>query len=425
MNTFLNILEQMWLVTAEMSPYLLLGFAVAGVLSVLISPKWVERHLGGRGWWPSIKAAAFGVPLPLCSCGVIPVSASLRKHGASRGATSSFLLATPQTGIDSIMASWALLGPVFAIVRPLVAMISGIIGGGLIDLIAGNDPSPAPDAMDTDDDCHRETSERPTFLQRVRQVLRYAFLTLPADIAWSLTIGIALAGLITVLVDPGTFKPLLGGGIVAMLLMMIIGTPLYVCSTGSIPMAIGFMHMGASPGAALAFLIAGPATNAATIAVTWKLLGKKTAVIYLLTVAVTAVMAGLGFDFLFADAASAMIPGAHEHGTGSIGLIQHISGKILIAMLVISVLVKRFGNRPKVDLAGKTVLNIEGMSCSHCALAVADALRETAGVQNADVDLTGKLAVITGDNLDIDALIQAVVSIGYKASVQTIKEVLP
>src|SRR5512136_424986 len=115
-----------------MAPYLLFGFLMAGILSVAISPETVERHFGGRGIRPVIKAAVFGVPLPLCSCGVIPVSASLRKHGASRGATTAFLISTPQTGVDSILVTYSLLGGVVAVFRPLAALISGIIGGALV-----------------------------------------------------------------------------------------------------------------------------------------------------------------------------------------------------------------------------------------------------------------------------------------------------
>lgn len=421
MTAVLDILREMWFVTAAMAPYLLLGFAVAGVLSVFISAQWVERHLGGRGWLPSIKAAVFGVPLPLCSCGVIPVSASLRKAGASRGATSSFLLATPQTGVDSILATWALLGPVFAIVRPVVAMVSGVIGGWFVDLATGDEDDATPQTIDDPctDGCHDETESPTTVSQRMAKALHYGFVTLPADIAWSLIIGIAMAGLITVAIDPGKFEPLLGGGIIAMLLMMVIGTPLYVCSTGSIPLAIGFIHMGASPGAALAFLIAGPATNAATLAVTWKVLGRKTAIIYLLTVAVTAVGAGLGFDALFTSAGNAMMPSTHEHGMESIGLLEHISGKILITLLVVSLLLKRFGGRKATNMNGKTILDIEGMTCSHCTAAVTRALRDVEGVQDADVDLGSKQAVVSGESLDAAALVTAVESIGYKATIAT------
>ena len=132
MDWILTFVAASWAVFGAMAPYLLLGFVVAGLLSVVISPEFVERHLGGRGIWPVIKASAFGVPLPLCSCGVIPVAASLRRHGASKGATTAFLISTPQTGVDSIMVTFSLLGPVYAVFRPVVALISGVFGGAVV-----------------------------------------------------------------------------------------------------------------------------------------------------------------------------------------------------------------------------------------------------------------------------------------------------
>ena len=148
----LHVARETWLVAAQMSPWLLLGFLVAGALSTVIAPAWLERHLGGRGAGPVFKAAALGVPLPLCSCGVIPVAASLRSHGASRGATTAFLLSTPQTGVDSILITYTMLGPVFAVFRPVVALVTGLVGGGLVEAFVPEEarpapPKPAPQAM--------------------------------------------------------------------------------------------------------------------------------------------------------------------------------------------------------------------------------------------------------------------------------------
>jgi uncharacterized membrane protein YraQ (UPF0718 family) len=285
-----------WQVLGEMAPYLLLGFIIAGVLHVLVSPAWVQRHLGGRGIMPVIKATLFGVPLPLCSCGVIPVTAGMYRQGASRGATTAFLLATPQTGVDSIAATYALMGPVFGIVRPLVALITGILGGAIIDKTVHDDaPAESPDVATTCNTCDDDHDDQPKGSAQLR-ALRYGLVTLPGDIATALIIGVIVAGVIGAVVQQGALTPYLGGGIVAMLIMMIIGLPIYVCSTASIPLAVAFMHLGASPGAALMFLITGPATNAATMSVTWKLLGRKTTVIYLLVVAASALAGGYMLD---------------------------------------------------------------------------------------------------------------------------------
>src|SRR5210317_1122298 len=135
LEMILHIITEIWLVTTDMAWWLIFGFLVAGALSVAISPAWLERHLGGGGFGPVWKASLFGVPLPLCSCGVIPVAASLRQHGASRAATSAFLLSTPQTGVDSILVTYTMLGPLFAVFRPVIALLTGLLGGGLVQAL--------------------------------------------------------------------------------------------------------------------------------------------------------------------------------------------------------------------------------------------------------------------------------------------------
>ncbi len=448
-----------WFTLAAMSPYLLLGFIVAGVLSVWLSPLWVERHLGGRGLWPTIKAAALGVPLPLCSCGVIPVAASLRQHGAGKGATTSFLLSTPQTGVDSILATYALLGPVFAMIRPVIALVSGIIGGSLVSLFDQNDSSTsstsksntssAPTAINhptkstTDQTASTSCCEgatcathkpAPDFAQKMAQAARYGLITLPNDIAKPLIFGILLAGLIAAVATPNQLEPWLGGGFMAMLLMLALGTPLYVCSTGSIPLGLSFLHLGASPGAVLVFLIAGPATNAATISVTWKVLGRRTALIYLGTVIITAMSAGLALDAWVTSVGTAHVPHEHLHGSETMGIVGHLWAGGLLLMLIVSMTVSRLRSTSATTDQGandmnqnnKTstyTLNVQGMTCSHCVAAVTRALREVAGVKEVQVTLTDGKAMVVSDSsqtitLNPRALVQKVEALGYKAKLQ-------
>jgi uncharacterized membrane protein YraQ (UPF0718 family) len=279
-----------------MAPYILFGFLAAGVLSVMISPETVERHLGGRGFWPVFKASLFGVPLPLCSCSVIPVAASLRRHGASRGATVGFLISTPQTGVDSILVTWGLLGPLFGVFRPVAALFSGLVGGLLVDVQerSGSAPSePPPDGEEACCCAHGE--ER----GRLARILRYAFVTLPRDLARALLLGLLVAGVISALIPDGFFSGALGTGLGGMLLMMLVGIPLYVCATASVPIAAAMILKGVSPGAALVFLMTGPATNAATVATVWETMGPRTALTYLLAVGLTALTCGLALDYLF------------------------------------------------------------------------------------------------------------------------------
>src|SRR5271166_6662530 len=190
---FLSFVCQCWLVILEMAPYLLFGFALAGLMSIWISPEWTERHLGGKGLGPVVKATLLGIPLPLCSCSVIPVVASMRRHGASRAAATAFLLSTPQTGVDSIAVTYALLGPIFAIFRPIAALISGVLGGALV-LVFGHATSAEADVPPAcTDSCCSGDRTAPAWLRAVR----YGFVTLPRDLAWPLLVGVAIAGAIT------------------------------------------------------------------------------------------------------------------------------------------------------------------------------------------------------------------------------------
>jgi uncharacterized membrane protein YraQ (UPF0718 family) len=227
-----SIVVDFWATVAEMSPYLLFGFFVAGLLSVIVSQRFVERHLGGRGLWPLLKASVFGVPLPLCSCGVIPVSMSLHKHGASKGSTIAFLLSTPQTGVDSIFVTLSLLGPVFAIFRPVAALVTGLVGGTLVDVFGqAGEVENSPAEKCADECCSGEKSNR------VVRGLKYGFVTLPRDIGKAMLVGLVVAAFISALVPDGYFAEKLGTGILPLVAMMLLGTPVYVCATASVPVA--------------------------------------------------------------------------------------------------------------------------------------------------------------------------------------------
>jgi len=289
------IMMDFWATVIEMAPYLLFGFFVAGVLSVLVSQRMVERHLGGRGLWPLLKASLFGIPLPLCSCSVIPVSMSLRKHGASKGATVSFLLSTPQTGVDSILVTLSLLGPVFAIFRPFAALATGLVGGTLVDIFGhAAEAGDKPPEKCTDECCADEKTSR------IRKGLKYGFITLPRDIGRAMLVGLVVAAFISALVPDDYFAESLGTGVFAMVVMMFLGIPIYVCATASVPVAAALLMKGLTPGAVLVFLMTGPATNAASFVTIWKVLGRATAITYLATVAGCALLSGILLDFLAA-----------------------------------------------------------------------------------------------------------------------------
>ena len=321
-----SVIVDFWATVAEMSPYLLFGFFVAGVLSVLVSQSLVERHLGGRGVWPLLKASIFGVPLPLCSCGVIPVSMSLHKHGASKGSTVAFLLSTPQTGVDSIFVTFSLLGPIFAVFRPVAALITGIVGGTFVDIFEKTDNSEEhPREKCTDECCNN-----PKKTGKIVRGLKYGFVTLPRDIGKAMIVGLVIAAFISALVPDGFFAEYLGTGIFAIVVMMFLGIPVYVCATASVPVAAALIMKGLTPGAALVFLMTGPATNAASFFTIWKVLGRKTALIYLATVAGCALLGGILLDW-FVEGVNFEV--VMRHGWMLPDIIKYASAIVLLAIV--------------------------------------------------------------------------------------------
>ena len=419
----LKLITESWLVLGQMAPYLLLGFLVAGLLSVCISPAWVERHLGRRGLGPVFAASLFGVPLPLCSCGVIPVAASIRRHGASRAATTAFLLSTPQTGVDSIAVTYALLGPVFAIFRPLAALLTGVVGGSLVEFFGdSSDSDPVEDSQS--DACGEACCQGRREGSVLVRFLRYGFVTLPRDIGPALLVGILIAGALAALVPQDLLPAYVGSGILSILLLMAVGVPVYVCATASVPIAAGFMHMGASPGAALAFLIAGPATNAATLTTVWKVMGRRTAVIYAATVAVSAVVFGLLLDWLIPVVETA-VPrlGEHVHAAGEGNWFANLAAIVLLLVLVSSYCSKDGHQKEDAGDERQTAgdpsrqqrleLQVSGMTCSHCVESVRRSLGECHGVREVKVDLGRGRVVVIGDDLHPEPLVAAVTGLGY------------
>ena len=329
---FRHVLVDFWRTIAEMSPYLLFGFLVAGILSVLISQQLVERHLGGRGVWPLLKASLFGVPLPLCSCGVIPVSISLHKHGAGKGATISFLLSTPQTGVDSIFVTLSLLGPVLAVFRPLVAFVTGIIGGILVNVFGQTKKDKDQVPQKCSEPCCDGSNKNN---RKIARGLKYGFVTLPHDIGKAMLAGLVVAAVISALVPDDFFAEKLSGtGILPMLAMMVLGIPVYVCATASVPIAAALIAKGLTPGAALVFLITGPATNAVAFITIAKILGRRTAIVYIFTVVVCALGAGLLLDSAFPQLG--IYVQSHMH-TMEPSILGHISAVALLSVLAFGI----------------------------------------------------------------------------------------
>ena len=397
-----------WQVLGQMAPYLLFGFLVAGLLSVLIRPEFIERHLGGRGLWPVVKAAAFGVPLPICSCGVIPVGASIRRHGASKGATTAFLISTPQTGVDSILATFSLLGPIFAVYRPVAALVSGVIGGAVVAAAERTAEAPGPSEKCQDSCCTPGPKRGKALL-----AIAYGFVTLPRDIGRTLLVGLAAAALISAIVPKGYFSTVVPPGLLQILVLMAVGIPVYICATASIPVAAGLIAAGVSPGAAFALLMTGPATNAATVATIWKVMGRRTCLIYLATMMIAALAGGLLLDQIV----SAQDVQAAMHHDWMPVWAKTVSAVVLLGVLVTGAFY-RPGREEKKDVSKKgevLKLTIKGMTCSHCVSSVKRALLECPGVEAVEVDLAGGRAEISGSELDAALLCKVVGELGYSA----------
>lgn len=315
MNQFLSNFVD---VSLEAAPWLLFGLLAAGLIKVWIPESFMKRVLGGKGAWPVVKAAFVGAPLPLCSCGVLPAAIGLKRAGASDGATLSFLVATPETGVDSIGVSYVLLGPFMTIVRVLAAIASAISTGLLavfvlakqeeiVDVVhskSNTTTETVASCCSSEDSCSSSGSSSTssentelTFWSRNLNGLKYALSDIWDDITYWLLFGIAVAALLSTFV-PGQALAEWGSGLPAMIIMLLIGIPMYICATASTPLAAGLLIAGISPGTILVLLLAGPATNMATIAILFKEMGKRVVIVYLTGIAISSIGFGLLIDYI-------------------------------------------------------------------------------------------------------------------------------
>jgi uncharacterized membrane protein YraQ (UPF0718 family) len=303
-----NVFAQAWSLLLESSVYILFGLLVSGLLHMFLNPSSVARHFSKGRFRSVLKASLLGIPIPLCSCGVLPAAVALRKQGANRGATTAFLISTPESGIDSIAITYALLDPVMTVARPVAAFVTAAAAGITENLISYRkgenqvEPDlscPVDGCCDSPDCPPEEHLHHHTFTEKIMAGFRFAFTEVWADMAGWFLIGLILAGLITAAIPEDLMTRYLGGGLPAMLLMLAVGIPLYICATASTPIAAALILKGISPGAALVFLMAGPATNITSLTVLVGILGKRATAIYLGTIALSAVLFGLAVDQVY------------------------------------------------------------------------------------------------------------------------------
>ena len=394
-----------------MSFYLLLGFLFAGILHVLVPQQLFSKYLSKNNWVSVLYATLFGIPLPLCSCGVIPTAMALYKEGASKGSVISFLIATPQTGIDSIIATYSLLGLPFAIIRPVAAFFTSIFAGLVTNVFTSNESTAKVTAQ-------KNTEEQKlSFGQKIKRVFQYGYVEMMEDIGKMLLFGLIIAGLIAYFVPDNFFTIFKGNTLLTMLLILVVAIPMYVCATGSIPIAIALMMKGMSPGTALVLLMAGPAANIASMMVIGKVLGKKTFIIYLITLVIGAIGCGLIMDnFLPANwfDVSNFGMAAHNHH-GGFYYFKVVCSFILFALLANSILFKK--NREEAEVmennGNKIAFKINGMTCNHCKANATKAISNLKSVKEVNVNLSEGVAYVDGNPTD-EEIKSAVEAIGFE-----------
>jgi len=423
--------SELWFLVLEMAPWLLLGLIFAGLLKVYFPQRHIDKYLGKSNFRSAFNASLLGIPMPLCSCGVIPTGISFFRNGASKGASNSFLISTPQTGVDSILATYSMLGWPFAVLRPVVAFFTGIAGGVFTNIFVKDKPAEQSSSfsnlkIDTaainnekdncnDDSCNCDEPEKKDNRHSVVRAADYAFVELLQDIAKWLVIGFLLAALISVALPEDFFSMFSGMGIVELLVILAASIPLYICATGSIPIAAVLLMKGISPGAALVFLMAGPATNVATITVLAKTMGRKSLTAYLASIIGGALLFGVLINWLIpADFILSKV--VHVHGEHQMlpDWLMWTSAIVLIVSMVGGYFYSIFKKKNKMEKTEGITVKVTGMTCSHCEANVKRNLEALKGITNVIADNNSETVKITGTGYDMAKVKETVNGLGYQ-----------
>lgn len=317
------------------SPYMLLGLIISGLLHVYLPEEKIKKWFAGDGLWPILKAALLGVPLPLCSCSVIPAAISLRKAGASKGATSAFLISTPESGVDSIAITYGLMGISMAMIRPVGALLSGVLAGVFQKLFNSErttfEKVEGPyHSHDHQDDCcqHGEIKNENSFVGKVKKAMRYAFVDLVEDMAWWFFLGLILSAIISVLVPFDVMTKF--NGPLGKLSIILLSIPLYICASAATPVAAAMMSKGLSPGSAILFLFLGPATNISNLLVLQKFLGKKAILLNLAAIFLVSMMIAIAVDYFSIPIVRLAPTSSHENYSSGDYFFSGIFGLFLV-----------------------------------------------------------------------------------------------
>lgn len=420
----IGILEEIYHLFLEMAPYLMIGLIFVGILHIFFSKELIVKQIGKNNISSVLKSAIFGIPLPLCSCGVIPSSVYMARNGASKPSVISFLISTPQTGIDSIIATYGMMGWVFAIYRPIAALFMGLFGG-LISIFVGksnNGHSSIEPKTNIPENIDIDTFQQSNdFKNKLKKMAKYAFVEFLDDISVQFLIGLVIAGLISYFIPDDFFRDsTINSGFLGMLLMILISAPMYVCATASIPIAVSLLMKGFSPGVAFVFLAVGPATNAASFAIILKVLGKKLALAYLFSIIISAIIFGYILDFIFnyfKIDQTLILSHIHHHNEDSVNILFLTLSIIFFILLIASYYRKiseKFINKKEFVMdKSDRILKIEGMTCNHCVMNVEKAIKSVNGVEKVEISLNEKIAKINGD-FDIEEVKKNIESVGYR-----------
>ena len=406
-------ISEIWSLCILTAPFLLMGMFFSGLIYVFVDSKFIFKHIGAKNISSIFKSTILGIPIPLCSCGVIPVAATLRDSGASKGSTVSFLVSTPQTGIDSIFLTYGMLGPVFALFRPIAAFVSGVFSGLVIN--------------NFDDESHHHISNlnntkrtKATLIARLKMGLKYGFITLPLDIMIPLIQGLAIAAVIAISIPPDFIAQYFSfNSYFVFILMLFISLPIYVCATASIPIALALMAKGVSAGAVFVFLMAGPATNASSIVVVKNILGKKSMYLYLSLIAFTAVFFGIILDYFFTI--KLPLHSEHSHIHDEINY-RSIFLTILFILILINAYISKFKKDTQMTDTIDNKVNhfkenlsimVGGITCSHCTESIESALNNFNEVENTSINQQTGQVVIEGKKLNEEILKDKIKSLGF------------
>ncbi|MEN1679494.1 MAG: permease [Planctomycetota bacterium] len=395
--------EAIWTVWLALAPWLLVGAAVAGALHALLPPGLLRRKLAGRGG--VVRAVLFGAPLPLCSCGVIPTGLGLKKQGAGDGATVAFLISTPQTGVDSILVTNAMLGLPLTLWKVFCAVVTGLVGGWWANAVGATTAGEVSDAASPETDAAGRPGVWEGVLHAVEMV-RSTWL-------WVL-VGVLVSAALTVCL-PAQSLAALGeyGGLPAMLAALVISLPLYVCATASVPIAASLVAAGLPTGAAVVLLMAGPATNVATIGAVYRTLGAKQLTVYLTTIIAGSIVGGLLFEWLLPGQGPSNAIATHAHHQHGEGLWATLSGCALAALFVWFAIerLRRSITGPVLTTDAVTVA-VEGMTCGGCVSKLERTVAADPLVESVNVSLKPGSVTAAG-SLTIDQLRALVKDAGF------------